>query len=82
MVHRIHDLIERFPEDENTVRSLIAGDVGFDALCSEYQDIVEELSEIQRVSGPVAAIEGMGLKMRRTALEEELLTRIEGYRPI
>jgi len=82
MVHRIHDLIERFPEDENVVRSLIDRDIGFDALCSEYRDIVEELLEIQRVSGPVAAIEGEGLRMRRVALEEELLTRIEGYRPI
>jgi uncharacterized protein YdcH (DUF465 family) len=79
MVERIRDLIERFPENEETIRELIKSDPNFDSLCQEYKDIGDELRRLERKSDAVSATEG--LKMRRRAIEEELLTRIEGYRP-
>lgn len=81
MVERIRDLIERFPEDEETVRQLIKSDPTFDSLCQEYKDIGDELRRLERKPDPGAAIEAEGLKMRRQAIEEELLARIEGYSP-
>ena len=81
MVERIRDLIKRFPEDEETVRQLIKSDPIFDSLCQEYKDIGDELGRLERRSDPGAATEVEGLKMRRRAVEEDLLTRIEGYRP-
>lgn len=73
MVDRIRSLLARFAEDEETVRRLVAADVRLDALCSEYRKVVSLLQgyemEIER------------LKERKTFLEEELLARIEGYRP-
>ncbi len=81
MVERIRDLIERFPEDEETVRQLIKSDPAFDSLCQEYKDIGDELRRLERERNPGAATEAEGLKMRRQAVEEELLARIEGYRP-
>ncbi len=81
MVERIRDLIERFPEDEETIRELIKSDPNFDSLCQEYKNIGDELRRLERKSDAVSATEAEGLKMRRRAIEEELLTRIEGYRP-
>lgn len=81
MVERIRDLIKRFPEDEETVRQLIKSDPIFDSLCQEYKDIGDELERLERRSDPSVATEVEGLTMRRRAVEEDLLTRIEGYRP-
>jgi len=73
VVERIRSLLARFSEDEATVRRLVATDARFDALCSEYHEVIELLdgseTEVKR------------LKQRRAWLEEELLTRIEGYQP-
>jgi uncharacterized protein YdcH (DUF465 family) len=81
MVERIRDLIERFPEDEETIRQLIKSDSIFDSLCQEYKDTGDELRRLARTSDLDSATEVVGLKARRRAIEEELLTRIEGYRP-
>ncbi len=67
MVERIRELLNRFPENEEAVRELIRANPDFDALCQEYKDITQELRR---------------LKGRRGAVEEELLTRIEGYEPV
>jgi hypothetical protein len=73
MVDRIRSLLARFSEDEENVRRLVAADVRLDALCSEYRKVVGLLegyeTEIER------------LKAHKAFLEEELLARIEGYRP-
>jgi len=82
MVHRIHDLIERFPEDIESVRALIASDHDFDVICDEYQGIAIEIRAAAQESGPEANLEVKGLKMRRVALEEMILTKIEGYKPV
>ncbi len=82
MVKRIHDLIERFPEDENAVRAMIMADPDFDSLCDEYRDVVEELRQIMDEDESDKDSDTFGLRLRRIAIEEELLTRIEGYKPV
>ena len=82
MVKRIRDLIERFPEDENAVRAMIMADPDFDALCEEYKDVVAELRQVMEPDVSDKASDTFGLRLRRIAIEEELLTRIEGYKPV
>jgi uncharacterized protein YdcH (DUF465 family) len=73
MVERIRSLLARFSENEETVRRLVAMDTRFDALCDEYRTLVERLEGLEA--------ETRRLQARRASLEEELLTRIEGYQP-
>jgi len=57
--------------------------VRFDALCQEYREVVELLDtlkvEVERLS--VLEAQARRLGERKTWLEEELLTRIEGHEP-
>ena len=62
----IRHLLDRFPEDKTPVRDLIRRDPTFAMLCREYQ--TEE--EIQR------------LRQRLEQIDEELVTRLEGYTPM
>lgn len=82
MIERIRDLIERFPEDEGLVRELMQSDPGFDALCREYGQSAEELRRLEVTRGASAQSEANWLKQRRCWLEQEILTKIEGYRPV
>jgi uncharacterized protein YdcH (DUF465 family) len=81
MVERIRSLLARFPENEETVRQLVATDPRFDALCDEYREVIERLDglEAERLDGLEAEVKR--LKERRTELEEDLLMHIEGYEP-
>ncbi len=82
MIKRIRDLIERFPEDEGTVSELICRDTTFDTLCQEYEQSARELGRLDVLGGSTAAAEANWLKQRRSEIEQEILTKIEGYRPI
>jgi len=73
VVERIRLLLARFSEDEATVRRLVATDASFNALCDEYRKVIEFLDGFET--------EIKQLRERRAWLEEELLTRIEGYQP-
>ena len=73
MVERIRTLLARFPEDDEAVRRLVARDVSFDALCSEYGKVIKLLDAFEA--------QVKQLRARRTWLEEELLTRTEGHQP-
>jgi hypothetical protein len=73
MVERIRSLLVQFPEDEDTVRELVARDASFDALCHEYRKVIDLLG---RFEAQVKL-----LKDRRAWLEEKLLARIEGQPP-
>jgi len=73
VVERIRSLLSRFSENEETVRRLVATDARFDALCDEYRMLVERLQSLEA--------EATQLRGRQALLEEELLTRIEGYQP-
>ena len=82
MVHRISNIIGRFPEDENVIRELMRADPEFDALCEEYASIRKELEQLTQTMGPDVAPETTALRERLVAVEEEVLTVIEGYRPV
>jgi len=82
MVERIRELLNRFPEDEGTVRTLIRENPRFDALCREYANIVRILRYLEEAETPNLVSQTRALRERRTSLEEQLLTRIEGYEPV
>jgi uncharacterized protein YdcH (DUF465 family) len=82
MIERIRHLIERFPEDEGLVCELMQSDSTFDALCQEYRQSADELCRLEVMGGFSAGSEANWLKQRRCWLEEEILTTIEGYRPV
>jgi hypothetical protein len=73
VVERIRSLLARFSEREETVRQLVRTDASFDALCHEYRKVTELLDGYE--------VQVNQLRERRASLEEELLTRIEGYQP-
>ena len=73
MVERIRSLLAQFPEDEGTVRELVAQDPKFDALCHEYRKVLDLLGHFES--------HVKLLKTRRAWLEERLLMRIEGQPP-
>ncbi len=79
IVECIRPLLARFSENEETVRRLVATDESFDALCHQYHHVIELLEGYATEAGHEAAVEQ--LHQRRARLEEELLTRIEGYQP-
>jgi uncharacterized protein YdcH (DUF465 family) len=81
MIQRVRSIIARFPENEQAVRQLIQANRDFDALCQEYANIGNELEDLAKLEGPEVAVQADGLRKRRMAIEEELLTAIEGYRP-
>jgi len=79
VVECIRPLLAKFSEDEETVRRLAATDQSFDALCHQYRHVIDLLKGYEAETGHEAEVEL--LKQRRAGLEEELLTRIEGYQP-
>jgi hypothetical protein len=82
MTERIRDLIERLPGNEGAVLELIKSDATFDALCQEYRQTADELGRLQTVGGAAAQAEANWLRDRQSSLEEEILAKIEGYRPV
>ncbi len=81
MVHRINKILSRFPENENAVCALIHDSAEFEALCQEYDSTGRELKHLTRPTKRDTIIVADALQTRRMALEEEILTRIEGYKP-
>jgi hypothetical protein len=75
MVHRISSILSRFPENEKAVAALIHASGELDALCQEYADAGQALDHLTNEAVANA------LQKRRLAVEEEILTRIEGYKP-
>jgi hypothetical protein len=73
MVVRIRSLLARYAEDEQSVRQLMATEASFDMLCQEYHRVIELLDGFDE--------HVKQLRQLRALLEEELLTRIEGYQP-
>ena len=75
----LRPLLARFSENEEAVRRLVATDEGFDALCHQYRHVIELLESCK--SKVDLEAEAEQLEQRRARLEEQLLTRIEGYQP-
>jgi uncharacterized protein YdcH (DUF465 family) len=82
MIERVRSIIARFLENEEAVRQLIEENRDFDFLCQEYANVGKELEDLAKLEGPEVAVQADGLRKRRMAIEEELLTTIEGYRPV
>ncbi|HSE78928.1 MAG TPA: hypothetical protein VLG66_13095 [Alphaproteobacteria bacterium] len=82
MVERIRNLISRFPENEASVRDLVRKDPEFDALCKEYQDTASEIDRLSQSKDSAKTAYAEALKLRQRSVEEDILTRIEGYRPV
>ena len=80
VVECIRPLLARFSENEEAVRRLVATDEGFDALCHQYRHVIELLESCKSKVDLEAGAEQ--LEQRRARLEEQLLTRIEGYQPL
>lgn len=81
MINLISNILARFPEDEKAVRALIHDNREFEALCQEYAKTGQELDELTRLNKGDAVGVADALQKRRTAVEEEILTRMEGYQP-
>jgi uncharacterized protein YdcH (DUF465 family) len=81
-IERIRSIIARFAENEDSVRELMQTDPRFDAPYEEYAAIGSQLDELTRSKSPIADSQASELQKRRVVLEEELLTTIEGHRPI
>ena len=90
MVERIRLLLSRFSEDQETVRRMVATDPIFDALCHDYRKVIDLLdrfeSEVDRLRKTIEYLDRFEVEVKRlmqlrASLEEELLTRIEGYQP-
>lgn len=79
IVECIRPLLARFSEDEEVVRRLVATDGTFDALCHQYRRVTDLLKVYKAEVDQEAEVKW--LEKRRAGLEEELLTRIEGYQP-
>jgi len=79
MVHRITNILARFPENEEAVRGLIQESREFEALCQEYIKTGQELRYLKKLNE--SAIHADAVRRLRIAVEEEILTRIEGYKP-
>jgi hypothetical protein len=75
MIEEMRPLLERFPEDEQTIGELLRSDDDFRSLCQEYHHIASELQN----ADPDAVKD---LTHRRSSLEEEMMRRIEGYQPV
>ena len=67
------------------MRGLVASDDNFNALCQEYRKVIELLdrfdTEVERFTQLRVLTEVARLTQLRASLEEELLSRIEGYEP-
>ena len=75
MIEEMRPLLERFPEDEQTISELLQNDGDFRSICQEYNHIASELQN----ADPETARD---LTHRHSALEEEMMRKIEGYQPV
>jgi hypothetical protein len=61
MVHRIRNILTRFPENEEAVCALIRGNREFDALCQEYAETSEEHEDLSKLKDPDVALQADAL---------------------
>lgn len=80
MIDPMRNFVERFPVNTDVIRELRETTPAFDALCDEYATVNDKLDALTQLKSPDAATRAIALRERRIAIEEELLTEIEGYR--
>jgi uncharacterized protein YdcH (DUF465 family) len=81
-LERVRSIIARVAQNEDAICELMQTDPRFDALCHEYAIVGRELESLTRLKSSGLAVQATELQKRRLALEEELLTTMEGYRPV
>ena len=81
MADPVSKVIKRFPESEQTIRLLQETNSKFGNLCQEYATINDKLNALRRMNDLVVTAYESTLRQQCVAIEEELLTVIEGYRP-
>lgn len=81
MADPMHKIIEQFPEKIDVIRQLRQTNSKFENLCQEYGIVNDRLDTLTQAKSAAPAI-ASALRRRRIALEEEILTRIEGYSPV
>lgn len=82
MIQRIRELLDRFPEWEELAEQLIEWDPDFAALCQEYEDLTNKVRRLEEFQEPDARKQAGRLRGRRNMMEEEILTRLQEYRPL
>lgn len=75
------EIIRRFPDKRELTQQLRESSPKFEALCLEYAIVNDKLTALAQTSGMDVTARTSALAKRRTAIEEELLTAIEGYSP-
>lgn len=81
MIDPMRSFVERFPEARVVISELRDTSSAFDSLCEEYVIINEKLDALAQLAGSDEPARARALRQRRIAIEEELLTLIEGYQP-
>ncbi len=84
MVERIRPLIDRYPEYDQVVLDLLERNGLFVTLCQEYSELNDQLTRLEKGDGKYLHLqsETKGLRNWRQAVEEEILTLIEGCCPV
>jgi uncharacterized protein YdcH (DUF465 family) len=81
MTDPMREIIRQFPDKRELILQLRESSPKFDALCLEYAIVNEKLTALAQTSALEVTASASALSKRRTAIEEELLTAIEGYSP-
>lgn len=82
MTDPLHKIIEQFPEKIDVIRQLRQTNSKFENLCQEFAIVSDQLDALSQARNTAALARADALQKRRIALEEEILTRIEGHSPV
>jgi len=82
MIDPISKLVEQVPENKDVIRLLQETNSQFDTLCKAYGTLNDKLDALDRSKGSNALARASALRQQLMTIEEELLTMIEGYRPV
>ncbi len=75
-------ILDRFPEQVETIRKLFESNANFNSLCQEFEDVNRQMNAIEDSNNPVDQNELRNLCKRSTAIEEVMLVwwnRTFGY---
>jgi uncharacterized protein YdcH (DUF465 family) len=82
MIDPISKLVEQVPENKDVIRLLQETNSQFGTLCKAYGTLNDKLDALDRIKGSNALARASALRQQLMTIEEELLTMIEGYRPV
>jgi HPt (histidine-containing phosphotransfer) domain-containing protein len=83
MTDSMHQIVDKFPENKDVIHLLQETDTCFATLCEVYVAINDSLDALAHTKKSAeASARTNALRELCMAIEEELVTAIEGYRPI